>query len=183
MGKHVPVILVVALAIAVPLLCTAAERLSAPSAGDGSIVLVEHLRQCRGWLINGTYPAAALAGADYYYDAGRRLLKTGGIGVNDTLRVVLGVAQGLSQDAGSGAVGEAHGVYGLPAIVEGIAIGGLAPDGTVTVAYNGTTIVLSPGARWETISAETVCTPDYSIRLMRSDSIRNDGFVAKSNIC
>ena len=182
MGKHVLVILIVALAIAAPLLCVAAEHLSAPSAGDGSVVLVEHLSQCRGWLINGTYPATTLAGKDYLYDAGRKLLDAGGIRVNDTLRVVLGVSESLSQDAGSGAAGDAYGIYRLPSIVEGIAIDSLAPDGTVTLAYNGSTIVLSPGERWETISTDTVCTPDYSIRFMRSDAIKNDGFLAKSSI-
>jgi hypothetical protein len=49
-----------ALVVAVPLICTLAERITAAAPGDGSVVLVEHAKQTRGRLVNGTYPAQLL---------------------------------------------------------------------------------------------------------------------------
>ena len=83
---------------------------------------------------------------------------------NDSLRVVVGVTEGLSQDAGSGTAGDAYGIYALPASAGDVAVEALSPDGTVTLKYNGSRIVLAPGERWETISTEVACTPNYSIR-------------------
>jgi hypothetical protein len=172
----------VALAVAVPLACSLAESLGSPAPGNGSVLLVEHLKQIRGRLINGTYPGLQLNGPDYRYDASRRLLDGSGLKTNDSLRVVLGVTESLSQDAGSGVEGDAYGICGLPATAGDVALEALAPDGTVTLTYNGSRIVLAPGERWEAISTDVACTPDYSIRYIRSDLIRNQGFLAKDAV-
>ena len=172
----------IAIAVALPLFCITAERMSAPGYGNGSIVFIEHIRQTHGRLITGTYPAPSLTGMNYLYDAGRRLLEGGDLKTNDSLRVVLGISESLSQDAGSGATGKAYGVCDMPSGAGGITVEGLSPDGTVTLSYNGSKIVLSPGERWETISTEAVSTSEYAILLIRSDLIRNDGFLARSDI-
>lgn len=173
---------ILAMAAAVPLACLCAERLGEAGPGHGSVVLVEHLRQSRGQLVNGTYPAPSLDGSDYAFDALQRQLSAVGFVVNDSLRVVLGVVDSLAQDAGTGRAGTAYGIYSIPSGADGIALESLAPDGTVTLTYNGTRIVLAPGERWETVATEAVVTPGYTIRLTRSDAIKNSGFVAKSSI-
>jgi hypothetical protein len=173
----------VAIAFAVPVICMLAECFTAPAPGDTSVVLVEHARQTRGRLINGSYPARNLDGQDYQFDASLRLLGGSGLETNDSLRVVLGVTEGLSQDAGSGTTGDIYGIYALPANAGDVAVEDLAPDGTVTLTYNGSRIVLAPGERWEMISTEVACTPEYSIRYTRSDVIRNQGLLAKEDIC
>jgi hypothetical protein len=172
----------VAIAVSVPLICMLAESIAAPAPGDESVVLVEHMKQTRGRLVNGTYPARNLGGPDYQFDASQRLLGGSGLETNDSLRVVLGVTEGLSQDAGSGMIGDVYGIYAIPASAGDVAVEGLAPDGTVTLTYNGSRIVLAPGERWETISTEVACTPNYSIRYILSDVIRNQGLLAKSDI-
>jgi hypothetical protein len=182
MKKWMIALTLIALAIAVPLACSLAESLGAPAPGNGAVLLVEHLKQVRGRLINGTYPGLQLNGPDYSYDASHRLLSGSGIKSNDSLRLVLGEAESLSQDAGSGVVGDASGIYELPASSGGVAINSIAPDGTVTLNYGGSRIVLAPGERWEAISADVACTPNYSIRYIRSDLIRNQGYLAKDDI-
>jgi hypothetical protein len=182
MKKWMIALTLVALAVAVPLICTLAERVASPEPGDGSIVLVEHAKQTRGRLVNGTYPAQQLAGQNYQFDAYQRQLAGSGLVTNDSLRVVLGVTEGLSQDAGSGTAGDVYGIYALPASAGDVAIEALSPDGTVTLTYNGYRIVLAPGERWETIATEVACTPDYSICYTRSDTIKNQGFIAKDDV-
>jgi hypothetical protein len=182
MKKWMIALTLVALAVAVPLICSLAENIGAPASGNGSVVLVEHMKQTRGRLVNGTFDAVQLDGPDYSYDASRRLLDGSGLETNDSLRVVLGISEGLSQDAGSGVAGDAYGIYQLPASVGDVAVDALAPDGTVTLNYNGSSIVLAPGERWETIGTEAVCTPNYSICYIRSDVIRNQGFLAKDDV-
>jgi hypothetical protein len=172
----------VALAVAVPLICTLAAHLAAPEPGDGSIVLVEHAKQIRGRLVNGTYPAQQLAGPNYQFDASQRLLAGSGLVANESLRVVLGVSEGLSQDAGSGTAGEAYGIYALPANPGDVAVEALSLDGTVTLNYNGSRIVLAPGERWETIETKVASTANYSIRYTLSDTIKNQGFLAKDDV-
>jgi hypothetical protein len=172
----------VAILAAIPLACMYAERLCAASPGDGSVVLLEHSKQIRGRLVNGTYPAQSLGNPDYSYDAYQRQLSGTGLIANDSLRAVLGITEGLSQDAGSGTAGEAYGIYELPARTEDVTLENLAPDGTVTLAYNNDRIVLAPGERWEKIYTDLACTPDYSIKFTRSDVIRNQGFVDKADI-
>jgi hypothetical protein len=182
MKKWMIALALLAIAAAVPLACMLAENLSAPAPGDGSVLLVEHMKQTRGRLVNGTYPAETLGGTEYQYDAFSRQMDVSGLQANDSLRVVLGVTEGLSQDAGSGTAGTVYGIYEIPASAGDVAVEGLAPDGTVTLAYNGSRIVLAPGERWETISTEVACTPEYSIRYTRSDMIRNQGFVDKDAV-
>lgn len=175
-------LMLVAIVAAIPLTCMYAEKISAASPGDGSVVLLEHSKQTRGRLVNGTYPAGNLGSPGYSYDAYQRQLSGTGLEANDSLRAVLGVSEGLSQDAGSGTAGEAYGIYELPARTEDVIVEDLAPDGTVTMAYNGNRIVLAPGERWEKIYTDLACTPNYSIKYTRSDVIRNQGFVDKEEI-
>ena len=182
MKKWMIALTLVALAVAVPLICMLAERIAAPEPGDGSIVLVEHAKQTRGRLVNGTYPAQQLTGPNYQFDAYQRQLDGSGLVTNDSLHVVVGVTEGLSQDAGSGTAGDAYGIYALPASAGDVAVEALSPDGTVTLTYKGSRIVLAPGERWETISTEVACTPDYSIRYLLSDTIKNQGFLAKTDV-
>jgi hypothetical protein len=182
MKKWMIALTLIALAVAVPLICTLAERITAAAPGDDSIVLVEHAKQTRGRLVNGTYPAQQLDGPDYQFDASRRLLDGSGLVTNDSLRVVLGVTEGLSQDAGSGTAGDVYGIYALPSSAGDVAVEALSPDGTVTLTYNGSRIVLAPGERWEAISTEVASTPDYSIRYILSDTIKNQGFLAKDDV-
>jgi hypothetical protein len=182
MKKWMIALTLLAIAVAVPMACMLAENLVAPAPGHGSVVLVEHMKQTRGRLVNGTYPDQKLGSMGYQFDASRRSLYASGLETNDSLRVVLGVAEGLSQDAGSGTAGEAYGIYEIPVSAGDIAVNDLAPDGTVTLTYNGSRIVLAPGERWETISTEAVCAPEYSIRYTRSDTIRNEGFLAKDDV-
>jgi hypothetical protein len=182
MRKWMLVALVIAVVVAIPLACIVFERITAPSFGNDSVVLIEHLSQSRGRLVNGTYPAPEMTGKSYAYDAARKALDGGGLVVNDTLQAVLAVSRSLTQDAGTGADGAAYGIYDIPAATEGIALHDVATDGTVTLTYNGSRIVLAPGERWELISTDTVSTPDYSIKLIKSDSIRNDGILPKSAI-
>ncbi|OPY26175.1 MAG: hypothetical protein A4E28_02633 [Methanocella sp. PtaU1.Bin125] len=182
MRTWVLVLSVAAAFIAIPLACIAIEYVSMPSGGEGSVVLVEHLSQIRGRLVNGTYPAAELEGKAYAFDMTQKVLDGGGLVVNDTLKAVVGISRSLAQDAGTGAAGAAYGIYGLPSAVEGITVHDVASDGTVTLSYNGTRIVLAPGARWERISTDAVSTPDYSIRLTKADGIRNNGFVSLATI-
>ncbi len=174
--------LVIAVVVAIPLACIAYERITAPSYGNGSVVFIEHLSQSRGRLVNGTYPAPEMAGKSYAYDAARKVLDGGGLVVNDTLQAVLAVSHSLTLDAGTGADGAAYGIYDVPAVAEGIALHDVTPDGTVTLTYNGSRIVLAPGERWELISTDVVSTPDYCMKLIKSDSIRNDGILSKSAI-
>lgn len=171
-----------AVGTAVPTACMLAERIVAPGPGDGSVVLIEHLKQTRGQLVNGTYPAASLDGHGYQFDAVRRQISGSGITANDSLRVVLGFTETLAQDAGSGTAGDIYGIREMPACAGDVAVESLAPDGTVTLTYNGTRIVIAPGERWETISSEVACTPEYAIKFMRSDAIRNQGFLVRSDI-
>lgn len=182
MKKWMITLTLVALAVTVPLICALAEHIAAPEPGDGSIVLVEHAKQTRGRLVNGTYPAQQFDGPNYHFDAYQRQLGGSGLVANDSLRVVLGITEGLSQDAGSGTAGDAYGIYALPASAGDVAVEALSPDGTVTLTYNGSRIVLAPGERWETISTEVACTPDYSIRYTLSDTIKNQGFLAKADV-
>jgi hypothetical protein len=182
MKKWMIALTLVALAVSVPLICLFAEDIGSPAPGDSSVLLVEHMKQIRGRLINGTYPAVQLDGPDYRYDASLRLLDSSGLEANDSLRLVLGVTKSLSQDAGSGATGDVYGIYGLPASAGDVAVEALAPDGTVTLTYNGSRIVLAPGERWEIISTDVACTPDFSIRYTRSDLIRNQGFLARDAV-
>jgi hypothetical protein len=182
MKKWMIALTLVAIAVAVPLICSIVEKIGTPPAGNGSVVLVEHMKQTRGRLVNGTFEAVQLGRPDYSYDASLRQLDGSGLETNDSLRVVLGVTESLSQDAGSGMAGDAYGIYELPASAGDVAVDALASDGTVTLTYNGSRIVLAPGERWETISTEAVITPNYSIRYTRSDVIRNQGFLAKNDI-
>jgi hypothetical protein len=182
MKKWIIALTLVALAVAVPVICMLAERLVSPEPGDGSIVLVEHAKQTRGRLVNGTYPAQHLAGQNYQFDAYERQLGGSGLVANDSLLVVLGVTEGYSQDAGSGTTGDAYGICKLPASAGDVAVEALSPDGTVTLTYNGSRIVLSPGERWEAIATEVASTPDYSIRYTISDTIKNQGFIAKDDV-
>lgn len=168
---------VITVVIAVPLACIAIELMGLP-AGGGSVVLIEHLGQSRGRLVNGTYPAPELPGKSYAYDATGKVLVGGGIVVNDTLRAVVAVTRSLAQDAGDGAEGAAYGLYCVPSAADGIALRDVASDGTVSLTYNGSEIVLAPGERWEQISTEIVSTPSYSIRFTKADAIRNNGFVS-----
>jgi hypothetical protein len=181
MKKWMIALTLVAVIIAVPLACVLIERISSAASGDGSVVLVEHAKQTRGMLINGTYLAQKLDGTGYRYDAYQRLLSDSGIKTNG-LRAVIGITEGFSQDAGSGKAGDAYGVYSIPAKAVDVTVQELDPDGTVTISYNGTRIVLAPGERWETISTEITCTPEYSIRYTKSDIIRNQGFVSRADI-
>jgi hypothetical protein len=105
----------VAIAVAVPLIRSIVEKIGTPPPGNGSVVLVEHMKQTRGRLVNGTYEAVQLGGPDYSYDSGHRQLGGSGLEINDSLRVTLGVTESLSQDAGSGVTGDAYGIYELPA--------------------------------------------------------------------
>lgn len=182
MKKWMIALTLIAIAVAVPLICSIVEKIGTPPPGNGSVVLVEHMKQTRGRLVNGTYEAVQLGSPDYSYDASRRLLDGSGLETNGSLRVVLGITESLSQDAGSGVSGDAYGIYELPASAGDLSVDALAPDGTVTLNYNGSRIVLAPGERWETISTEAVSTPNYSIRYTRSDMIRNQGYLAKDDI-
>ncbi len=182
MKKWMIAVALIVVAVGVPLFCLVVENFTSPAPGDGSVVLIEHAKQTRGRLVNGTYSAIELDGPNYQYDAATRLLGGSGLEANDSLRIVLGVKESLSQDAGSGTDGEAYGIYELPSETGGIVVNDLSPDGTVTLTYNGSRIVLAPGERWETISTEAVSVPEYSIRYTKSDVIRNSGFVAKDSI-
>lgn len=182
MRKWILGVLVIAVVIAIPLVCIAIEHASVPSCGNGSVVLIEHMSQSRGRLVNGTYPAPELSGKNYTFDAARKVLDGSGLVVNDTLKAVVAVSRSLTQDAGTGADGTAYGIYDMPSAAGGIAVHDVAPDGTVTLTYNGSRIVLAPGERWEQISTDAVSTPDYSIKLIKSDAIRNNGVLSKSSI-
>lgn len=182
MRTWVLVLSVAAAFIAIPLACIVVEYASMPSGGDGAVVLVEHLSQVRGRLVNGTYPVSELSGKAYVFDGTQKVLNGGGLVVNDTLKAVVGISRSLAQDAGTGAEGVAYGIYEIPSEAEGITVEAIASDGTVTLTYNGSEIVLAPGARWERISTDAVSTPDYSIRLTKADGIRNNGFVSLAAI-
>jgi hypothetical protein len=182
MKKWILGMAILAFIVMIPLVCIMVERISAPSYGSGSVVLIEHLSQSRGRLVNGTYPEQTLSGKSYDYDAEKKLLDVGGLVVNDTLRAVIGISNSLSQDAGNGADGEAYGLYDIPSGAGELAVDRVASDGTVTLTYNNLKIVLAPGQRWERISTDAVTTPNYSIKLTVSDSIRNSGFVSKAAI-
>lgn len=182
MRKWILCVLVIAVFIAIPLVCITIEYASIPSYDNGAIVLIEHLSQSRGRLVNGTYPAAELSGKSYAFDATRKVLNGGGLVVNDTLKAVVAVSRSLAQDAGTGADGTVYGIYDLPSVAEGIRVHDIAPDGTATLTYNGSEIVLAPGERWEYIFTDLVCTPDFSIKLIKSDAIRNNGILPKSAI-
>lgn len=175
-------VVLVAVALGVPLACMLAEHFDAASPGDGTVVFVEHETQTRGRLVNGTYSSVSLGDLPYQFNAFRRALNGSGIVSNASLQAVLEDSESLSQDAGSGTTGAVYGIYGLPAGAEDIVVENLAQDGTVTLTYEGARIVLAPGERWENISTDLACTPNYSIRFTRSDVIRNQGLIDKNDI-
>lgn len=175
-------VLVIAAVVAIPLVCIVIEQASKPSCSNGSVVLIEHLTHSRGRLVNGTYPATELSDKSYSFDPARMVLDGGGLVANDTLKAVVAVSRSLAQDAGTGADGDAYGIYDVPSAAGGVAVHSVAPDGTVTLTYNGSEIVLTPGARWEQISTDAVSTPDYNIKFIRSDAIRNNGIVSMAAI-
>lgn len=182
MKKWMLALILLVVIIAIPLLCIVLDAVENPSYGKGSIIFLEHKSSVRGRLINGTYPAQELAGEGYQFDPYEKALTGYSLTINDSLQAILGVSKNLMEDAGNGVASEAHGIYALPSSVDGIKLEKIFPDGTVDLIYNGTRIVLAPGERWETVFTDTVDQPDYSIHLIKSDSIKNDGALPKASL-
>ncbi|MCD1295504.1 hypothetical protein CUJ83_10885 [Methanocella sp. CWC-04] len=173
----------IALMLILPGACIAYEQITAPAYNENSIVFIEHLNHTRGKLISGDYPRQALEGSIYHYDAGNRSL-TGNIGLSDkgSLKALLGVGENMVQDAGYGVSNMIFGVYSTPEKFGDLIVEDIMDNGTIKLNYGGSSIVLAPGERWEKISSEILECPDYRIRMISSDSIRNNGIIPISNI-
>jgi hypothetical protein len=174
---------ILAIIAAVPLFCIAIELAGNPGYGEGSVIFLEHKTSVRGRLVNGTYPARSLSEQGYWYDPGQKVLAGLSLPANGSIKAILGVSRSLMQDAGDGTASEAHGIYSLPwRGAEGITLEAILPDGTVTLTYNGSQITLAPGERWERVTTEIVEAPEYSIRLIKGDAIRNNGALSRPSI-
>jgi hypothetical protein len=166
--------------LSVPAACLFIESASNPRDSGNAFILIEHIDHTRGRIVNGTYPAEKLARVGYVYDAEAQVLDTGGRAYEGSVRALMGVSHSLSQDAGEGISSELHEIMSFPASVDGITLREIRADGTVVLSYHDSDIVLAPGERWERIYTDTASSPDYRIKLIRSDSIRNDGIVLSS---
>lgn len=174
MKKWKLVAFALAMLIAVPAICLTLEALSGE--GTSTVVFLEHRNSARGYLQSGNYTGNTLSGEDYVYDAQDSLLTCSEADSFDgSLKALVGTTRALMQDAGNGVTTSLQGVYSVPTTAGGLKIEAVLDDGTVIFKYNGTRIRLAPGERWETIYSDSLGTADYQLRLVRSDSIRNNG--------
>lgn len=176
-------LLIITAIFAIPAACVLFESYTAPGYGPDSVLFIEHLNHTRGRLVSGQYPPGYLDRVEYQFDAEKGMLFTSArIGLHDSLTVLLGIGQSLVEDAGSGAANSLYAINTDQAVVDGITLEEVFQNGSVRLSYGGRSIFLAPGERWEIIGTDDEKSSDYYIRLIHSDSIRNNGFVSRACI-